>query len=235
MKTLGLIGGMSWESTAIYYRRLNEQIRDRLGGLHSARLVLYSFDFAEMEALQSTGDWQEAGHRMVEAATALERAGAQCLIICTNTMHKLAPAIRAESALPLLHIADATADAMARARISRPLLLATRYTMEEEFYKGLLARQGFDVRTPNCAERGIVHDVIYEQLCRGIVDVRSRQAYQSIISRMIRDEQIDAVILGCTEVGLLIDQGDVAVPVFDTTELHITAATGFSLGRAGCQ
>ncbi|NND91820.1 MAG: aspartate/glutamate racemase family protein [Granulosicoccus sp.] len=231
MKTLGLIGGMSWESTAIYYRRLNEQVRDRLGGLHSARLVLFSFDFAEMEALQSTGDWQAAGHRMVEAATALERAGAQCLIICTNTMHKLAPAIQAESALPLLHIADATADAMARASISRPLLLATRYTMEEDFYKGLLARQGFDVRTPNCTERGIVHDVIYDELCRGIVDTRSRQAYQSIISRMIRDEQIDAVIFGCTEVGLLIDQGHVAVPVFDTTELHIAAATGFSLGQ----
>ena len=221
---------MSWESTAIYYRRLNELARERLGGLHSARLVLVSFDFAEIEALQASGDWDGAGARMADAAGALERAGADCAVICTNTMHKLADEVRAAAALPLLHIADATADAMARAGVARPLLLATRYTMEQDFYTGRLRERGFDVRVPDEAGRAVVHEVIYEELCRGRIEPDSRRRYVGIVDAAVAADGVDAVIFGCTEVGLLLAADDVPVPAFDTTELHAVAAIDFALG-----
>ena len=229
MKTLGLIGGMSWESTAIYYRRLNELARERLGGLHSAKLLLHSFDFAEIEALQAAGDWAGAGGRMADAARALERGGAEALVICTNTMHKLAPAVRAASALPLLHIADATAGAMRAAGVRRPLLLATRYTMEQDFYSGRLAEHGFDVVVPEEPGRTAVHRIIYEELCVGRVEPASRRRYLEIVRAHRERDGIDAVIFGCTEVGMLLSADDLELAAFDTTELHARAAMDFAL------
>ena len=229
MKTIGLIGGMSWESTATYYRALNELARERLGGLHSAKLLLHSFDFAEIEALQAAGDWDGAGRAMIDAARRLERGGAECLVICTNTMHKLAPEVQGAVDLPLIHIADATADAILDAGVSRPLLLATRYTMEQDFYRGLLGECGIDARVPDEAGRTVVHDVIYDELCRGTIDDGSRRAWVGIVeSEAARGA--DGVIFGCTEVGLLLSPGDVPVPAFDTTLLHARAAIDFALG-----
>ena len=231
MKTIGLIGGMSWESTAVYYRALNELARERLGGLHSARLLLHSFDFADIEALQASGDWAGAGEAMIDAARRLECGGAECLVICTNTMHRLAPEVRAAVDLPLLHIGDATADAVTAAGVSRPLLLATRYTMEQDFYRGRLRERGIDARIPDADDRTVVHDVIYEELCRGTIDAGSRRAWIDIVKREAA-RGADGVIFGCTEVGLLLSPGDVPVPAFDTTLLHARAAIDFALGRS---
>lgn len=230
MKTLGLIGGMSWESTAIYYRLLNEIVRERLGGLHSAELLLWSFDFAEIAERQHEGDWQGAGVQLIEAARKLEAAGAEGLLICTNTMHKLADAVQAAVSIPIIHIADATAVAVKAAGVSRPALLATRFTMEQDFYKGrLIEKHGLQPVVPDQAGRDMVHRVIYEELCQGIVTTESKTAYIDELARMRRDEKIDGVIMGCTEITMLIGQPDFDIPVFDTTRIHAEAAVAFML------
>ncbi|RWE59095.1 aspartate/glutamate racemase family protein [Mesorhizobium sp.] len=230
MKTLGLLGGMSWESTAIYYRLLNEIARERLGGLHSAKLLLWSIDFAEIAERQHKGDWDGAGVLLAEAARKLEAGGAEGLLICTNTMHKLADQVQAAVAMPLIHIADATAVAIGRAGVNRPGLLATRFTMEQDFYKGRLAdRYGLHPVVPDEAGREMVHRVIYDELCQGIVTAESKAAYIDEIARMRRDDKIDSVIMGCTEITMLIGQQDFDIPVFDTTRIHAEAAVEFAL------
>lgn len=224
MKTIGLLGGMSWESTLPYYRHINEAVRERLGGLHSARLVLYSLDFHEIEALQRQGDWAAAGTLLADAARRLESAGADFLLLCTNTMHKVADAIEAASALPLLHIADPTAAAIQAAGLQRVGLLGTRFTMEQPFYRERLEdRHGIQVLVPDEPDRAEVHRVIYEELCRGVVSEVSRQAYRQVITRLVA-RGAQAVILGCTEIGLLVRADDAEVPLFDTCVLHAQAA-----------
>ncbi|TIX10293.1 MAG: aspartate/glutamate racemase family protein [Mesorhizobium sp.] len=230
MKTLGLIGGMSWESTAIYYRLLNEIVRERLSGLHSAQLLLWSFDFAEIAERQHAGDWQGAGVLLVEAARKLEAGGAEGMVVCTNTMHRLADEVQAAVSIPLIHIADATAVAVRAAGVRRPALLATRFTMEQDFYKGRLAEKyGLQPIVPDQAGRDLVHRVIYDELCQGIVKPDSHAAYVEEVGRLRRDENIDGVIMGCTEITMLIGQTDFDIPVFDTTRLHAEAAVAFAL------
>ena len=230
MKPLGLICGMSWESTAIYYRLLNEIVRERLGGLHSAKLLLWSFDFAEIAERQHHGDWDGAGALLVEAARKLEQAGAEGLLICTNTMHKLADTVQAAVSIPIIHIADATAVAVKGAGVDRPALLATRFTMEQDFYKGrLVEKYGQQPVVPDQAGRDMVHRVIYDELCQGIVTAESKSAYVDEVTRMRRDEKIDGVIMGCTEITMLIGQPDFDIPVFDTTRIHAEAAVAFML------
>jgi len=224
MKVAGLLGGMSWESTIPYYRRINQAVRERLGGLHSAPLVLYSVDFEPIEVLQREGRWEEAGATLARAAVALERAGAEFLVLCTNTMHKVAPAIEAAAGIPLLHIADATATAVRRAGVGAVGLLGTRFTMEQEFYVGRLReRHGLEVLVPGPADRAEVHRVIYEELCMGEVRDASRAAYEAVIGQLV-DRGAEGIILGCTEIAMLVAPGRVAVPVFDTTEIHARAA-----------
>lgn len=229
MKTIGMIGGMSWESSAIYYRMVNEAVRDRRGGLHSARCVLYSVDFAEIETLQLTGRWDAAQAILVQAAQALERVGCGLIIICTNTMHKLADGVAAAVAVPLLHIADPTARAVTDAGLQAVALLGTRFTMEEDFYRHRLeARYGLRVLIPDRDQRATVHDIIYDELCLGRINDASRQAYQRIIADLVvRGAQ--GVILGCTEIGLLIRPHDCPVPIFDTARLHAEAAVDAAL------
>lgn len=230
MKTIGLIGGMSWESTVVYYQLLNRLTREQCGGLHSAQLLLWSFDFAKIEALQAANQWSEATKEMIGAARRLEKGGAQCIVICTNTMHKMADEVAAAVDIPLIHIADATAAAIQAANVKKPLLLATRYTMEQDFYKGHLADQhGINVTIPNDNDRTVVHEIIYNELCLGIVQADSREKYQHIVQRSV-DDGADGVILGCTEVGLLLSPQDIPVKAFDTTELHARAALQFALG-----
>ncbi|MBZ9711058.1 aspartate/glutamate racemase family protein [Mesorhizobium sp. ESP7-2] len=231
MKTLGLLGGMSWESTAIYYRLLNEIVRERLGGLHSAKLLLWSFDFAEIAERQHHGDWDGAGALLTEAARKLEAGGAQGLLLCTNTMHKLADQVQAAVSIPLIHIADATAMAVRKAGMQRPALLATRFTMEQDFYKGRLAdKYGLSPVVPDDAGRDMVHRVIYEELCQGIVTETSKAAYVAEANRLRGEEGADSLIMGCTEITMLIGQGDLDIPVFDTTRIHAEAAVEFALG-----
>lgn len=229
MKTIGLIGGMSWESSLEYYRLINELVKARLGSLHSARSVMVSVDFAEIEALQHTGRWAEAAQILIEAARHLEAAGADFIVICTNTMHKVADEIQASVPLPLLHIADATAERIKAAGLKRIGLLGTRFTMEEDFYVGrLVQRHGLDVIVPDPVEREDIHRVIYDELCLGITRDESKARYASIIEQLI-ERGAQGVILGCTEIGLLIQQADSAVPLFDTTRLHAEAAVEFAL------
>ncbi|MEV3858864.1 aspartate/glutamate racemase family protein [Streptomyces sp. NPDC050095] len=228
MRTIGLIGGMSWESTAEYYRLLNELTRDRLGGLHSARCVVYSVDFAEIERLQVEGDWEQAGRILAEAARRLEAAGSDLLLLCTNTMHKVADQVQAATAVPLIHLADATADAVRAAGVKRVGLLGTAFTMEQDFYRGRLARGGLDVRVPDDAGRAIVHRVIYEELCLGVVRDASRAAYQEVIADLVASGA-EGIVLGCTEIELLIGAGDSPVPVFPTARLHAEAAVRAAL------
>lgn len=228
MKTLGLIGGMSWESTVPYYRLINQQVNRRLGGLHSGKIILYSVDFQQIEALQRSGDWQQAGALLADAAKALQRAGAEGLVLCTNTMHKVAAAIDAATALPLLHIADATAAVIRTAGLQRIGLLGTRFTMEQDFYKARLAQQGLDVLIPPQADRDLVHQVIYEELCLGQIRPESRLIYQRIITDLVA-QGAEGVILGCTEIGLLVQPEDAAVPLFDTTAIHARAAADWML------
>jgi len=229
MKTIGMIGGMSWESSVEYYRLINRGVRARLGGLHSAESLIYSVDFAEIEALQHAGDWAAAADRMIDAARRLQAGGADFLVICTNTMHKLADAVEAAVTIPLLHIADATGARVQAAGISRVGLLATRFTMEESFYSGRLRdRFGLDVRVPDAADRAVVHDVIYSELCAGIVNERSRARYREI-GRNLIEQGAQGLILGCTEIGLLVDQSHFEVPVFDTTRIHAEAAVEAAL------
>lgn len=230
MKTLGLIGGMSWESTAIYYRLLNELVRERLGGLHSAKILLWSFDFAEIAAMQAAGEWDAAGDKLSDAARALERGGADALLLCTNTMYKLADAVQAAVSIPLIHIADAIAAAVKASRSQRPALLATRFTMKQDFYTGRLRdRHGLAVAVPDSAGRDMVHRIIYDELCQGIVTEASKAGYLAEVSRMRRDDGIDGVITGCTEIAMLIGQDDFDMPVFDTTRIHAEAAVDFAL------
>lgn len=228
MKTIGLIGGMSWESTAEYYRILNERTRERLGGLHSARCVLYSVDFAEIERLQVQGRWAEAGEVLADAARSLEAAGAELLLICTNTMHKVADSVEAAVSVPLLHLADTTAAAVRAAGLSRVGLLGTAFTMEQEFYRGRLAAGGLDVLVPDPEGRALVHRVIYEELCLGIVRDESRAAYRRVVEDLVA-RGAEGVVLGCTEIELLIGPEDSPVPVFPTARLHAEAAVDAAL------
>ncbi len=231
MKTIGLLGGMSWESTLPYYRLINEAVRDRLGGLHSARLVLYSVDFHGIEQLQAAGQWDEAGRLLGEAGRALRAAGADFLVLCTNTMHRVAPAIEAAAGLPLLHIADPTAAAIHRAGHRRVGLLGTRFTMEQGFYKDRLRDlHGLDVLLPPAPDRERVHRVIYDELCRGRIEPGSRAAYRRILADLVA-AGAQAVVLGCTEISLLVGEADASVPLFDTTRLHALAAAERALAR----
>jgi aspartate racemase len=232
MKTLGLLGGMSWESTVPYYRIINETVRERLGGLHSARLILYSVDFHDIERRQQAGAWDEAGTILADAARALEAAGAQGLALCTNTMHKVAPAIEAAVTIPLLHIADPTAAAVKAAGLHTVGLLGTRFTMEQDFYRGrLTARHGLTVIIPDPADRAIVHRVIYEELCQGEVRAESRAQYRKILQRLV-EAGAEGIILGCTEIALLVGPEDAPVLLFDTTGLHARSVALWALGDA---
>ncbi|WP_189176986.1 aspartate/glutamate racemase family protein [Streptomyces lasiicapitis] len=228
MKTIGLIGGMSWESSAEYYRLLNELVRERLGGLHSARCVLHSVDFAEIERLQVAGEWERAGDVLAAAAKGLEAAGADLVLICTNTMHKVAGQVESVLSVPLLHLGDATAEAVRAAGERRVGLLGTAFTMEQDFYRDRLASHGLEVLVPDEAGRDVVHRVIYEELCLGVVRDESRAAYQEVIAALVRDGA-EGVILGCTEIELLIGQEHSPVPVFPTTRLHAEAAVDAAL------
>ena len=229
MKTIGLIAGMSWESSAQYYRIINEGVRDRLGGVHSARSLMFSVDFGEIERLQHCGDWQALTVQMIDAARRLERGGADFLLVCTNTMHRMADDIAASISIPLLHIADPTADAIRSAGYQRVGLLGTAFTMEHDFYKGRLTKRfGLEVLVPDDADRAIVHEVIYSELVLGEVRASSRTTYREIMARMI-ERGAQAIILGCTEIMLLVRPEDSAVPLFDTTTLHAQAAVDRAL------
>ncbi|MGE6332851.1 aspartate/glutamate racemase family protein [Stenotrophomonas sp. NPDC077659] len=229
MKTLGLIGGMSWESSAQYYRLINEDVRQRLGGAHSAQLLLWSVDFAHIKQLQHDGDWDALGAEMIDAARRLQAGGADLLVLCTNTMHKLAPQLEAACPLPLLHIADPTAEAIQRAGLRTVGLLGTAFTMEEDFYRGrLLERFGLQVLIPEADDRREVHDIIYRELIAGVISDASRQIYVEVIKRLVA-RGAEAIILGCTEIMLLVRDRDSPVPLFDTTTLHARAAVDAAL------
>ena len=229
MKRIGLLGGMSWESTIEYYRLVNELVAERLGGLHSADCLLRSVDFADIEVLQREDRWDEAGVRLAAEARALQDAGAELLVLCTNTMHKLVPQITAAIGIPFVHIADTTADAVRTAGLTRVGLLATAYTMEQEFYVGRLREHGLEVVVPDAADRRIVHDVIYQELCVGIVADASREEYRRIM-RALAADGAQGILLGCTEIDLLVGAADSPVPVFDTTRLHAEKAVELSVG-----
>jgi aspartate racemase len=229
LKTIGLIGGMSWESTIPYYRQINESIREHLGGLHSAKIVLYSVDFHEIEQLQYAGDWSAAGEVLSNVASTLESAGADFIVLCTNTMHKVASAIEAAIRIPLLHIADPTAEEIKRAGFKTVGLLGTRFTMEQDFYKDRLReRQGLQVLTPESQDREIIHRVIYEELCMGKVTAESRANYRRIIAELVRLGS-EAIILGCTEISLLVGHQDSQVPLFDTARIHARKAAEWAV------
>lgn len=229
MKTLGLIGGMSWESTVPYYRMINEHVKQQLGGLHSAKLFLYSVDFYEIEKLQMAGDWQQAGEILGNAARSLARAGAEVIVVCTNTMHKVAGDIERIGGLPLLHIADATAEKIKGQGLRKIGLLGTRFTMEQDFYRGRLQeKHQIDVVTPDDADRAIVHCIIYDELCLGIIKEDSREEYRRIIGKL-EQQGVEGIILGCTEITLLVGAEDARVAVFDTTAIHALAAAEFAL------
>lgn len=229
MKTIGLIGGMSWESTVSYYRQINETVREKLGGLHSATLVLYSVDFHEIEELQRKGDWAAAGEFLARAGCSLETAGASLLVLCTNTMHKVAASIEAAVSIPLLHIADPTADQIKLAGYSSVGLIGTRFTMEQAFYRDRLAeRHGLQSLVPPQEDRDFIHRVIYEELCLGVVKAESRAEYRRIM-RDLSARGAEAIILGCTEISLLVNGQDSEVPLFDTTAIHARAAAELAL------
>ncbi|NLA11593.1 MAG: aspartate/glutamate racemase family protein [Firmicutes bacterium] len=219
MKTIGLIGGMSWESTVTYYRLINESVNEKLGGLHSAKILLYSVDFAEIAASQAKGDWAQGASILSGAAVNLEKAGADFILICTNTMHKVAPEVQKHIGIPLIHLADATADALISAGIDKVALLGTIYTMTENFYKERLIARGISVLIPGETDAALVNRVIYDELCRGVISAESRAQYQRIIEQL-QAAGARGVILGCTEIGMLIKQTDSVLPVFDTTQIH---------------
>jgi aspartate racemase len=228
MRRIGLLGGMSWESTAEYYRLANELVRDRLGGLHSADVLVASLDFADIERLQVEGRWDEAGEVLADRARGLERAGAELLVLCTNTMHKVADAIESATSVPFLHLADTTAAAVTSSGLTRVGLLGTAFTMEQDFYRDRLATRGVEAIVPSADDRADVHRIIYEELVVGDVREESREVYRRVISRLV-DEGAEGIILGCTEIELLISQADSPVPVFPTTRLHIEAAVDAAL------
>ncbi|MGD8231870.1 aspartate/glutamate racemase family protein [Vibrio sp. TRT 1302] len=224
MKTIGIIGGMSWESTVTYYKQLNQGIKSALGGLHSAKVVLNSVDFAEVEALQRSGDWQSNADILCQAAQSLERAGAEFVLIATNTMHKVAQQVEESISIPLLHIADATGETLIEQGITKIGLLGTAFTMEQDFYKQRLTdKYGIEVVVPNGVQRQLVHTVIYDELCQGQISQRSKDDFLTIIDDLYADGA-QGVILGCTEIGLLVEQADTRVPLYDTVMIHVEAA-----------
>jgi aspartate racemase len=229
MKTIGIIGGMSAESTAHYYAHINAAVRQRLGGLHAAELLLWSVDFAEIADMQTRGDWAAAGKRLADIASRLERAGAEVIILATNTMHKVASEIEAAITVPFLHIADATAQEIRKHGLNRPAMMATAYTMEQDFYVGRLREKlGFDVIVPDEADRRETHRVIYDELCKGVVTEQSRKSYE-VIAERLKQRGADCLILGCTEVAMLLNVENVFIPVFDTAVIHANAAANFAL------
>ena len=231
MKIIGLIGGMSWESSLEYYRIINETVRNRLGGLHSAKSLMYSVDFAEIETLQHQGQWQEATQMMIEAAQHVERGGADFVVICTNTMHKMAAEVQKNISIPILHIGDATAERVKAQKFRKVGLLGTRFTMEEDFYKGRLTKKhGLQVMIPTEEDRAIVHRVIYDELVIGEINPTSRAQYQRIIDEMVQ-QGCEGIVLGCTEIGLLVKETDSRVPLFDTTRIHAIAAVEYALSE----
>jgi aspartate racemase len=223
MKTIGLLGGMSWESTVTYYQIINQTVRERLGGLHSAKILLYSVDFHDIEECQAKGEWEQSAEILAAAAERLERAGADFIVICTNTMHKVVPQIRRRIGIPVLHIAEATAEELVKNRISKVALLGTKYTMQQDFYKEKLIAAGIEVLIPEESEMTLVNDVIYKELCLGIISDSSKKEYLRIIDRLA-DKGAEGVILGCTEIGLLIRQQDTLMPLYDTTRIHAEKA-----------
>ncbi|XOV87924.1 MAG: aspartate/glutamate racemase family protein [Pseudomonadota bacterium] len=231
MKTIGLLGGMSWESTAIYYRVINELVQERLGGLHSADLLLRSIDFAGMAQLQAEGDWEEAAARLCEDARRLEAAGAELVLLCTNTMHRVAPQVEAALGVPFIHIGDATAQVAVRSGFSRLGLLGTSFTMTETFYRERFLARGLTVMVPPEADRIPIHNIIFDELCRGVVSPLSRVIFRDAIHDLAA-RGAEAVILGCTEIGLLISESDVELPLLDTTRIHATAGVDAALGQS---
>lgn len=223
MKIVGLIGGMSWESTVTYYQLLNETIKKELGGLHSAKVLLYSVDFAAIEEHQAKGEWDKSAKVLSEAASKLEKAGADFIVICTNTMHKVTPQIEKTISIPLIHIADATADRLIQNQIKKVALLGTKYTMMQDFYKSRLINKGIEVVIPNIKDVEIINHIIYHELCLGIISEKSRMEYQRVIN-LLKADGAEGVVLGCTEIGLLIGEKDSSLPIFDTTQIHATKA-----------
>ena len=230
MKTIGLIGGMSWESTVTYYQIINEVVKKQLGGLHSAKVVLYSVDFQEIEECQSNGDWDKSAEILGGAAKKLEQAGVDFIVICTNTMHKVAPNIQKEIQIPIIHIAEATAEKLIENNIYKVALLGTKYTMTQDFYKDKLIEKGIEVLIPNDSDVEIVNNIIYEELCLGIISKKSKLEYIRIIDQL-KEDGSQGVILGCTEIGLLIGQEDTILPVFDTTQIHATKAAMLAIEK----
>ncbi|PCJ28014.1 MAG: aspartate racemase [SAR86 cluster bacterium] len=229
MKTIGMLGGMSWESTASYYRVLNEGIKSALGGFHSAKICMVSVDFEEIEKLQQAGNWERTGDILAQAARSIEAGGADFLLICTNTMHKVVPQIEKQISIPILHIADATADRLKENNVKCVGLLGTRFTMEQEFYKKRLSDKfGIDVLVPDEKQRSVIHNVIYDELCMGEINDNSRASYLKIIDEL-KQQGAEAVILGCTEIALLVQQAHTSVPLYDTTEIHAQQAIAYAL------
>jgi len=228
MKTIGLIGGMSWESTQDYYRIINQEVKRRFGGLNSAKRVLYSVNFAEIEQCQASGEWQRAGQILANAAQSLERAGAELILICTNTMHKVAAQVQAAVHVPLLHIAQVTAQALLQDHVQTVALLGTKYTMEQDFYKQILLQKGLKVLIPEESDRALINDVIFHELCLGQIKEESRQVFVRVIAAL-KEQGAQAVILGCTEIGMLINAQNSPLPVYDTTILHATGAVEAAL------
>lgn len=230
MKTIGLIGGMSWESTVPYYQIINEEVKERLGGLHSAKIILYSVEFDEIEKCQSSGDWDKSAKILGNAAKGLEAAGADFILICTNTMHKVAPQIASMIHVPVIHIADATADELEKCHIRKIGLLGTKYTMTQDFYRQRLIDRGFHVMIPEDEEIEAINDVIFHELCVGEIRADSRKKFQRVIDKL-REKGAEGVILGCTEIGLLIHQADSSLPIFDTTQIHAKRAVEMALAE----
>ena len=228
MKTIGLIGGMSWESTVTYYKNVNEVIKKELGGFHSAKCILYSVDFHEIEALQAKGEWERSGELLAEAAASLEKAGADFIVICTNTMHKVADIIQCRISIPILHIAEATADVLKQQALQKVALLGTKYTMLQDFYKDILIDKGIEVLIPKNRDIDIINRTIYQELCLGIISEESRREFLRIIDELAW-QGAEGIILGCTEIGLLVGQADTKIPLFDTTDIHATKAAMLSL------
>ncbi|MBB4933004.1 aspartate racemase [Lipingzhangella halophila] len=229
MRVIGMLGGMSWESTSYYYQELNRAVRDRLGGLHSAHCVVYSVDFDAVERMQAAGDWERAGNYLAECAQRLEAAGAECVVLCTNTMHRVFGEVQRAISVPMLHIADSTADALESAGVRKVALLGTRYTMEQAFYRERLEGRGLTVVVPSAADRDLVHRTIFDELCLGKTVDSSRAEFERIVADLGRSDDVEGVILGCTEIGLLLGQENSPLPVFDTTLLHVEAALDWSL------
>lgn len=230
MKTIGLLGGMSWESTVTYYQVVNRIVKRELGGLHSAKVLLYSVDFAEIEACQATGNWAQSADILTKAAQNLEKAGADFIVVCTNTMHKVAPEIQSRLNIPIVHIAEATAEALQKEHITKVALLGTKYTMTQDFYKEKLVRAGIQVLIPDPQGVETVNNIIYDELCLGVVSQTSKEKYLRVIDGLA-GQGAQGVILGCTEIGLLIQQGDTPLPVFDTTQIHAAKAAMLAIGK----